>query len=220
MLLRVRGAVKRFDRGGERFAALDGVDLDVEAGEFVALLGPSGSGKSTLIHLSAGIDDPDEGTIELHGRPLSACSVKDRARLRRRDVGLVFQFFHLLPALTVRENVELPVLLDGRRDSAEVDRLLDAVGLGDRADHLPSELSGGQMQRAAIARALVTKPTLVLADEPTGNLDSASGAAVLEVLERNVRGAGAGMLMVTHDHAVAARADRVVHLRDGKFEAA
>lgn len=220
MLLQVRGAVKRFDRGGERFAALDGVDLDVEAGEFVALLGPSGSGKSTLIHLSAGIDDPDEGTIALHGRALMDCSVKERAKLRRREVGLVFQFFHLLPALTVRENVELPVLLDGRRDGDEVDRLLDAVGLSERADHLPSELSGGQMQRAAIARALVTKPTLVLADEPTGNLDSASGAAVLEVLEHNVRGAGAGMLMVTHDHAVAARADRVVHLRDGKFEAA
>lgn len=220
MLLQVRGAVKRFDRGGERFAALDGVDLDVEAGEFVALLGPSGSGKSTLIHLSAGIDDPDEGTIALHGRALGDCSVKERAKLRRREVGLVFQFFHLLPALTVRENVELPVLLDGRRDGDEVDRLLDAVGLSERADHLPSELSGGQMQRAAIARALVTKPTLVLADEPTGNLDSASGAAVLEVLEHNVRSAGAGMLMVTHDHAVAARADRVVHLRDGKFEAA
>ena len=220
MLLQVRGAVKRFDRGGERFAALDGVDLDVEAGEFVALLGPSGSGKSTLIHLSAGIDDPDEGTIALHGRALGDCSVKERAKLRRREVGLVFQFFHMLPALTVRENVELPVLLDGRRDGDEVDRLLDAVGLSERADHLPSELSGGQMQRAAIARALVTKPTLVLADEPTGNLDSASGAAVLEVLEHNVRSAGAGMLMVTHDHAVAARADRVVHLRDGKFEAA
>lgn len=220
MLLEVRGAVKRFDRGGERFAALDGVDLELQAGEFVALLGPSGSGKSTLIHLSAGIDDPDSGSIHLHGRDLADCSAKERARLRRRDVGLVFQFFHLLPALTVRENVELPVLLDGRRDATETDALLDAVDLADRADHLPSELSGGQMQRAAIARALVTKPSLVLADEPTGNLDSVSGAAVLDVLERNVREAGAGMLMVTHDQAVARRADRVVRLRDGKFEAA
>ena len=220
MLLEVRGAVKRFERGGERFAALDGVDLDIAAGEFVALLGPSGSGKSTLIHLSAGIDDPDEGTIRLHGHDLGSCSTKERAKLRRRDVGLVFQFFHLLPALTVRENVELPVLLDGRRDASETDALLEAVELADRADHLPSELSGGQMQRAAIARALVTKPTLVLADEPTGNLDSVSGAAVLEVLERTVRDAGAGMLMVTHDQSVAARADRVVRLRDGRFEAA
>lgn len=219
-MLEVRGAVKRFDRGGERFAALDGVDLELQAGEFVALLGPSGSGKSTLIHLSAGIDDPDSGSIHLHGRDLADCSAKERARLRRRDVGLVFQFFHLLPALTVRENVELPVLLDGRRDATETDALLDAVDLADRADHLPSELSGGQMQRAAIARALVTKPSLVLADEPTGNLDSVSGAAVLDVLERNVREAGAGMLMVTHDQAVARRADRVVRLRDGKFEAA
>ncbi len=220
MLLEVRGAVKRFDRGGERFAALDGVDLELEAGEFVALLGPSGSGKSTLIHLSAGIDDPDGGSVHIHGRDLAQCSAKERARLRRREVGLVFQFFHLLPTLTVRENIELPVLLDGRRDAAETAALLDAVDLADRADHLPSELSGGQMQRAAIARALVTRPSLVLADEPTGNLDSVSGAAVLDVLERNVRDAGAGMLMVTHDQAVARRADRVVRLRDGKFEAA
>lgn len=218
MLLEIRGAVKRFDRGTERFAALDGVDLDVDEGEFVALLGPSGSGKSTLIHLAAGIDDPDEGAVRLHGRDLATCSSKERARLRRREVGLVFQFFHLLPALTVRENVELPMLLDGRRANGVVAELLGRVGLADRADHLPAELSGGQMQRVAIARALVAAPRLVLADEPTGNLDSVSGAAVLDVLERSVRDTGAGMLMVTHDQSVAARADRVVHLRDGRFE--
>lgn len=220
MLLQLRGAEKRFERGGDSFAALDGVDLDVDEGEFVALLGPSGSGKSTLIHLAAGIDDPDGGTVHLHGRPLAEVSVKERARIRRRDVGLVFQFFHLLPALTVRENVELPLLLDGQRPGDLPARLIERVGLGDRIDHLPSELSGGQLQRVAIARALVTGPRLVLADEPTGNLDSASGAIVLEVLEENVRAAGAGMLMVTHDESVAARADRVVRLRDGKLDAA
>lgn len=218
MLLEIRRAVKRFERGGERIDALAGVDLDLDAGEFVALLGPSGSGKSTLIHLGAGIDDPDAGTIRLRGRDLADCTVKERARLRRHHVGLVFQFFHLLPTLSVRENIELPVLLDGRRDENGTAALLDAVGLTDRAEHLPSELSGGQMQRVAIARALVNHPELVLADEPTGNLDSVAGSAVLDVLERTVRESGAGMLMVTHDESVARRADRIVRLRDGRFE--
>lgn len=138
--------------------------------------------------------------------------------MRRRDVGLVFQFFHLLPALTVRENAALPLLLDRRSSDDAVDDLLDRVGLADRADHLPGELSGGQMQRTAIARALVTEPRLVLADEPTGNLDSATGELVLQVLESAVRDAGAGLLLVTHDEGVARRADRIVRLRDGRFE--
>jgi putative ABC transport system ATP-binding protein len=218
VLLELRGVVKRFHRGAEAIAALDGVDLDVAAGELVALLGPSGSGKSTLIHLGAGLDDPDEGTISLDGRDFGACTKRERARLRRQRIGLVFQFFHLLPALTVAENVELPLTLDGRTANDATAALLDKVGLSDRAAHLPGELSGGQLQRAAIARALITEPALILADEPTGNLDSATGKAVLDVLEAAVRDAGAGMLLVTHDESVAARADRVVHLRDGKFE--
>lgn len=218
MLLTVRGAVKRFGRGDQTFAALDGVDLDIAAGELVALLGPSGSGKSTLIHLAAGLDDPDEGKIEVLGHDLATSSLQQRARLRRRQVGLVFQFFHLLPTLSVAENVGLPLLLDGRRDDDRVASVLDQVGLAPRAGHLPGELSGGQMQRAAIARALVTEPTLVLADEPTGNLDSATGRVVMDVLESTVRDAGAGMLLVTHDESIARRADRIVHLRDGRFE--
>ncbi|HUS60875.1 MAG TPA: ABC transporter ATP-binding protein [Acidimicrobiales bacterium] len=218
MLLEVRGAVKRFRRGTEVIAALDGVDLDVGAGEFVALYGPSGSGKSTLIHLGAGLDDPDDGVIRLDGRDLATCSTRERAKIRRQRVGLVFQFFHLLPALTVTENVELPLLLDGRTPNGLTAGLLERVGLTDRARHLPGELSGGQLQRAAIARALVTEPSLILADEPTGNLDSATGATVLDVLETAVRESGAGMLLVTHDEGVAARADRVVRLRDGRFE--
>ncbi len=218
MLLELRGVVKRFHRGAEVIAALDGVNLDVAAGELVALLGPSGSGKSTLIHLGAGLDDPDEGTISLDGRDFADCSKRERARLRRQRIGLVFQFFHLLPALTVAENVELPLTLDGRSANGATAALLDKVGLSDRAEHLPGELSGGQLQRAAIARALVTEPSLILADEPTGNLDSTNGKAVLDVLEAAVRDAGAGMLLVTHDEGVAARADRIVRLRDGKFE--
>ena len=210
--------MKRFRRGTEVIAALDGVDLDVAAGEFVALFGPSGSGKSTLIHLAAGLDDPEEGQIRLDGRDLGDCSTRERARIRRQRIGLVFQFFHLLPALTITENVELPLLLDGRSANGRTAALLDRVELADRADHLPGELSGGQLQRAAIARALITEPSLILADEPTGNLDSATGVTVLDVLEKAVREAGAGMLLVTHDEGVARRADRVVRLRDGRFE--
>ncbi|MGQ0831688.1 MAG: ABC transporter ATP-binding protein [Microthrixaceae bacterium] len=210
--------MKRFRRGTEVVAALDGVDLDVGAGEFVALYGPSGSGKSTLIHLGAGLDDPDAGVIRLDGRDLASCSTRERAKIRRQRIGLVFQFFHLLPALTVTENVELPLLLDGRTPNGLTASLLERVGLTERAMHLPGELSGGQLQRAAIARALVTEPSLILADEPTGNLDSATGATVLDVLEAAVRDSGAGMLLVTHDEGVAARADRIVRLRDGRFE--
>lgn len=218
MLLELRGVVKRFHRGAETVAALDGVDLEVDSGELVALFGPSGSGKSTLIHLGAGLDDPDEGRISFDGRDLARCSARERARLRRQRIGLVFQFFHLLPALTVTENVELPLLLDGRSSNGSTAALLERIGLADRAGHFPAELSGGQLQRAAIARALVTEPDLILADEPTGNLDSATGRAVLDTLEAAVRDSGAGMLLVTHDAAVASRADRVVRLRDGRFE--
>lgn len=219
-VLQLRGVVKSFGRGAAAFTALDHVDLDLVAGEFVALLGPSGSGKSTLIHLSAGLDEPDAGSVIVLGHDLASASKQDRARMRRRDVGLVFQFFHLLPALTVRENIALPLLLDGRRREDAVDDLLARVGLADRADHFPAELSGGQMQRTAIARALVTEPRLVLADEPTGNLDSATGEAVMELLCSTVRDAGAGLLLVTHDERIAARADRRVRLCDGRLKTA
>jgi ABC-type lipoprotein export system ATPase subunit len=214
-MLELEGVSKRFHRGREVVVALDSVDLSIEAGEFVAIVGPSGSGKSTLLHLAAGLDKPDSGTVLLDGRDLAMLSVAERARVRRTAIGFVFQFFHLIPNLSIEENVELPVLLDGRR--ADVSKLIQRVGLGDRASHLPSELSGGEMQRAAIARALAAGPKLILADEPTGNLDSATGADILAVLTEQVTEAGAALVMVTHDESAAARAERVLHVRDGKL---
>jgi len=196
--------------------ALDGVDLEVAAGEFVAVVGRSGSGKSTLLHVAGGLDVPDSGRVVFDGRDVHTMSVSDRAALRRHDIGFVFQFFHLVPTLTVAENVRLPLMLDGRRPGrAASDEVLERVALGHRSDHLPGELSGGEMQRAAIARALVAKPRLILADEPTGNLDSATGAGVLDVLTAQVADVGAAPLMVTHDEEAAGRASRVATLADG-----
>jgi ABC-type lipoprotein export system ATPase subunit len=217
-LLRFESVSKRFHRGTEEVVALDKVDLDIEAGEFVALIGPSGSGKSTLLHLAGGLDQPDNGRILLGDRDLATMSIGDRAKLRRREIGFVFQFFHLIPTLTVTENVELPLLLDGAKSNGRTTELLERVGIGHRADHLPGELSGGEMQRAAIARALVAKPEIILADEPTGNLDSATSEAVLALLAEQVVESGAALVMVTHDRDVAARAPRVHTLRDGRLE--
>jgi predicted ABC-type transport system involved in lysophospholipase L1 biosynthesis ATPase subunit len=222
VLLELDGVVKHYRRAAEDVVALDGVDLAVDQGESVALVGPSGSGKSTLLHLAGGLDVPDAGAVRLDGRDIGALTRKERARLRRRDVGFVFQFFHLLPSLSVAENVELPLLLDGagRRSGERVRDLLDRVGLGHRAGHLPGELSGGEMQRAAIARALVARPRLVLADEPTGNLDSVTGRGVLDLLLEMVTGDGTALVMVTHDEAAAGRAGKVLHLRDGHLREA
>jgi len=197
--------------------ALAGVTLEVESGEFVAVVGPSGSGKSTLLHLAGGLDQPDGGRVRVNGRDLADTSVGERAELRRRQIGFVFQFFHLLPTLSVAENVSLPLLLDGRRDDDRVTALLERVGLADRARHLPGELSGGEMQRTAIARALVAGPGLILADEPTGNLDSATGEEVFDALISQVREASATLVMVTHDATAASRADRTLRLSDGRL---
>ncbi len=216
-LLQFVGVSKRFHRGTEEVVALDAVDLSVEAGEFVALIGPSGSGKSTLLHLAGGLDQPDSGRILLGDRDLATMSIGERAKLRRREVGFVFQFFHLIPTLTVTENVELPLLLDGARSNGRTSDLLERVGMGHRASHLPGELSGGELQRAAIARALVAHPQVILADEPTGNLDSATSEAVLALLAEQVVDAGAALVMVTHDRDVAARAHVVHTLYDGRL---
>ncbi|MHB8464524.1 MAG: ABC transporter ATP-binding protein [Acidimicrobiales bacterium] len=217
-LLRLDKVSKRFHRGSEEVVALDSVDLDIAAGEFVGIVGPSGSGKSTLLHLAAGLDSPDEGHVSLDDRDLSTLSIAERAKLRRREIGFVFQFFHLIPTLTVAENIELPLLLDGNRNAkGAIDTLVERVGLTHRIKHLPGELSGGEMQRAAIARALVANPRLILADEPTGNLDSATGAEILDVLATQVSDAGAALVMVTHDATAASRADRVLHVRDGRM---
>ncbi len=216
-LLGLHAVAKGFTRGQEVVVALDGVDLEVEAGEFVAVVGRSGSGKSTLLHVAGGLDTPDAGRVVFDGRDVHTLSVSERAALRRRDIGFVFQFFHLIPTLTVAENVRLPLMLDGGRPRSDAsDEVLERVELLHRRDHLPGELSGGEMQRAAIARALVARPRLILADEPTGNLDSATGAAVLDVLTSQVADVGAALLMVTHDDDAASRAARVTTLADGR----
>ena len=217
-LLHLDGVTKSFSQGREAVAALRGVDLTVDAGEFVALVGPSGSGKSTLLHVAGGLDSPDRGRVAIEGRDLALLSAGERARLRRRQVGFIFQFFHLIPSLTVAENVELPLVLDRVRSNGRVPEALAAVGLSHRAGHLPAELSGGEMQRTAIARALVARPALILADEPTGNLDSATGAEILDLLIGQVQHSGAALVMVTHDNDAAGRAQRVLHLRDGRLE--
>jgi ABC-type lipoprotein export system ATPase subunit len=220
-LLRMQGVSKQFRRGRELVTAVNGVSLQVAAGEFVSVVGPSGSGKSTLLHLAGGLDRPDTGTVWVDGQDVGTLSAAGLARLRRRQVGFVFQFFHLIPNLTVAENVALPLLLDGRRSPDErVLGLVERVGLAARAGHLPGELSGGEMQRVAIARALVNEPRLILADEPTGNLDRATGAEILAVLEEQVAQAGAALLMVTHDSAAAGRAARTLHVVDGRLSAA
>jgi len=216
-LQRVR---KRFRRGSETVDALDDVSLNVPAGEFCAVMGPSGSGKSTLLHLVAGIDAPSGGRVLVDGRDLAALSDDERTLLRRHRIGLVFQFFNLLPTLSALENVALPLELDGTaRSEAErrARELLRELGLGDRLDHRPHQLSGGQMQRVAIARALVGDPALLLADEPTGNLDSHAGEDVLRLLRTTADARGHTVLMVTHDEHAAGIGDRVVHLQDGRI---
>ena len=200
---------------GKRYgdaAVFSNVSLDVAPGEFVAIIGESGVGKSTLLNCMAGLDTWDEGTVRLNGADLGAMNDDQRALLRRRQVGFVFQAFHVLPHLDVAQNVALPLLLLGEPDDARVQALLDAVGLKGLGQRLPQHLSGGQLQRVAIARALVHRPGLLLADEPTGNLDPTTAAKVMDALVAQTREHGASMVLVTHSQAAAARADRVLHL--------
>jgi putative ABC transport system ATP-binding protein len=213
-----RGVHKVFGEGETRVEALRGVDLSVTRGEFVAVMGPSGSGKSTLLHLVGGLDQPTEGRIDVAGLELSALDDEELTLLRRRRIGFVFQFFNLLPVMTAEENVALPLLIDGVSEKEAARRAVEAlelVDLGARRAHRPRALSGGEQQRVALARALVTAPVLILADEPTGNLDSAAGDQVLNLLRTLVDQGGHTILMVTHDPRGAAMADRLVMLRDG-----
>jgi len=216
-LVALRGVSKSFVEGETRHQVLQEVDLAVRPGEFVALLGRSGSGKSTLLNLISGIDIPDAGSIEVAGTALHLVSEQERSLFRRRHIGIVFQFFNLLPTLTVAENVLLPMQLndiDGNGGGAAVGRLLARVGLEDRADSFPDRLSGGEQQRVAIARALAHDPELVLADEPTGNLDVAIGRDVLALLLGLARDRGKTLLVATHSHEVAAHADRILRVVD------
>jgi putative ABC transport system ATP-binding protein len=207
---------KSYRQGADDVRVLDGVSLSIASGEFVSLVGPSGSGKSTLLHLAGGLDKPDHGLVRVAGIDLSSLGAGELARVRRRQIGFVFQFFQLLPTLTVRENVELPLTFDGRR-KVDATELIERVGLAGKAERRPGELSGGEMQRVAIARALVAGAPLILADEPTGNLDSTNAADVLDMLTEQVREAGASLLLVTHDASAAKRADRILALSDGRL---
>ena len=218
-ILSARGPRMEYGAGLGLVRAVDGVDLEVAAGESVAVMGPSGCGKSTLLHLLGGLERPSAGELRLAGQRMDAMGEKALARLRRTAIGFVFQAFHLIEELTAAENVELPALLAGnspRFARARAAELLEQVGLSDRAGHLPSALSGGQRQRVAIARALSNEPEIVLADEPTGNLDSAATLDVLRLLD-GLRAAGQTVVIVTHDERIAATTDRLISMRDGAF---
>jgi putative ABC transport system ATP-binding protein len=208
---------RRFGEGEAAVDALDGVSVGFEQGRFSAIMGPSGSGKSTLMHILAGLDKPTGGTVVLDGTELDGLDDKDLTNLRRDKLGFIFQFFNLLPVLTAEENITLPLSIAGRKPDKEwLKQLIGHVGLEDRVTHRPSELSGGQQQRVAVARALVSRPSVVFADEPTGNLDSKAGEEVLTLLRRAVDEFGQTVVMVTHDPEAASYADRLVVLRDGR----
>ena len=221
LIVEARGLERLYPTGAVRVAALAGLDLDVRRGEFVAIMGPSGSGKSTLLNILAGLERPTSGRVAVDGVDLGTLDENGLARYRRANIGMIFQAFNLLPRYRVLDNVAFPLLFSGvpvaerhRRATA----ILDRLGMAPRAQHRPSQLSGGEMQRTAIARALVTEPALLLADEPTGNLDSANGAALLALLAE-LHANGQTIVLVTHDESIAARAERVVRMRDGRIVA-
>jgi putative ABC transport system ATP-binding protein len=215
-VVRAHELTRRYGEGETAVDALRGVSLDVQAGQLVAVMGPSGSGKSTLMHILAGLDKPTTGTVEIAGTEITTLGDRELTHLRREHIGFVFQFFNLLPMLDAEENVVLPLSIAGEKpDKGWLDELLGKTGLSDRRAHRPSELSGGQQQRVALARALVTKPTILFADEPTGNLDSKTGGEILELLRDSVDTYGQTTVMVTHEARAASIADRILFLADG-----
>src|SRR5690242_16752040 len=214
-MLRCESLTRTFPSGGRALPVLKSITLDAPAGSFVAILGPSGSGKSTLLGLLAGLDQPTSGRVWLDGVELGPLSEDARARLRGEKVGFVFQSFHLIPTLTARENIQVPLELRGLEAHSRADELLSRVGLADRGHHYPAQLSGGEQQRVALARAFSHRPRVLFADEPTGNLDAATGARVIELMAELNREAGTTLVLVTHDQSLAARAGRIVRLHDG-----
>lgn len=219
-MIRIQGLRKAYQRGGQEVLVLDNLNLQVAQGDFLALMGPSGSGKSTLLNLIAGIDRPTSGVIEINGIDISSLDDAELARWRAAHVGFVFQFYNLIPVLTAFENVELPLQLtslDRATRKRRVTEALASVGLADRMHHTPNELSGGQQQRVAIARALITNPSLIVADEPTGDLDRQSASEILEMLQRLNREQGKTIIMVTHDPKAADHAKAVIHLEKGQL---
>jgi putative ABC transport system ATP-binding protein len=211
-----RDLTRRYGAGDTAVEALRGVSLQVRAGELVAVMGPSGSGKSTLMHVLAGLDKPTSGTVEIAGTEITSLSDAALTRLRRKHIGFVFQFFNLLPMLDAEENVVLPLSIAGEKpDKAWLDELLERTGIAKRRSHRPSELSGGEQQRVAISRALITKPTILLADEPTGNLDSKTGGEILDLIRSSVDAYGQTIVMVTHEARAAVIADRILFIADG-----
>ncbi len=218
-LLQVRGLGRVYGRGEAAVTALQDVSFSVERGSFVSIVGPSGSGKSTLLHLIGGVDRPTAGTVFVDGTDLGTLPESRLAVFRRRQIGLVYQFYNLIPALTVEENLTLPLLLDRRPiDRGHLMELAARLGLADKLHALPNQLSGGQQQRVSVGRALITRPALLLADEPTGNLDTKNSAAILALLQQFHRQLGQTLLLITHDPAIARQADRVLSLRDGRLE--
>ena len=217
-LLRVEHLTRHYGEGAARVVALDDVSFSVQKGEFVAIMGPSGSGKSTLLHLLGGVDRPTAGRVLVQGTDLYAMDETALAIFRRRQIGLVYQFYNLIPVLNVQENLTLPLLLDGRRvDKTYLDRLTGTLGLTDRLNHLPDQLSGGQQQRVSIGRALIANPALMLADEPTGNLDSRNSAEIMALLRHFHEEKGQTLLVITHDERIARQADRLLTIEDGRI---
>ncbi len=217
-ILKVDNLTKVYGTGQSEVRALDGVSFCVEKGQFVAIVGPSGSGKSTLLHILGGVDRPTGGKVYLQGQDVFAQNEEQLAIFRRRQVGLIYQFYNLIPVLDVTENITLPVLMDGRFvDKERLSQLMDILELKGRERHLPSQLSGGQQQRVSIGRALMNDPALVLADEPTGNLDSKNSQQIVELLKRSNREYGQTLIVITHDESIALQADRIITLADGRI---
>lgn len=220
-ILKVEGLSKKYGKGVNEVTALDNVSFSVAKGSFVAIVGASGSGKSTLLHLIGGVDKPSSGTVYINNVNVYSQKDDELAIFRRREIGFVFQAFNLIPVLTAEENIAMPMLLDGNKADRELTKrissLLDDLGLKDRRNHLPSELSGGQQQRVSIGRALVNKPALILADEPTGNLDSKNSRDILSILRYSVQKYNQTLILITHDREIASYADRIITLRDGKI---